>query len=445
MGKHLRWISRLILALILVELVSPVPPALAAVDTITVTPGSQDSAFGKDPSACTLREAIYAVNHHISFDGCVADASTKKIVLPAGNYLLTRGGSGEEASYWGDLDISSDVTIIGAGAATTSVSVDPNTAINDRDRIFNVKNGQPERITVTIQGLTISGGYAQDKGGGGAILNEDAEVILRAVIIKSNEAAKGTSGGGILNEGLMTIDNSVIDSNRAAYFGGGIENHGQMTITHSLVVGNIAIAGGGVDNLPKDRSTGYAKMTNVTVAANIGGGINNSGKFYATNLTIARNDGTGLFLNGVDYDANLRNTIVAYHFPYPDCQLQYQETRFTSGGYNLIDNTQNSDPNTYLCPFNNGGVTSDILDQDPLLSESLMKNLGSFTQTYGFTSPQSPAVDAIPVNDPNCPAYDQFYHRRPADGGSGRPIGCDIGAFELNAIPYMLFLPTIRN
>jgi len=449
MNIYFRITSFLIITLLLAALFIPVVPTQGASDTIVVTPGSQDKDFGTNASVCTLREAIWAINRHYSFDGCIANAATNKIYLPAGNYLLTRAGSGEEASYWGDLDIRSDVTITGAGADKTLIYVDTNlTPINDRDRIFHIQNpivnGKPKMITVTIQNLTIAGGYAQDNGGGGGILNKDATVFLRSVIIRDNEAAKGTSGGGILNNSIMTIDNSILISNLAAYFGGGIENRGQTIIKNTLITGNSANSGGGVDNLPDNRDTGYLKMSNVTVTQSLsGGGINNSGKFEGTNLTIARNNGTGLFLNGTDYAVTLRNTIIAYHSPEPACQLQYQITRFTSGGYNLIDDTKNFDPSIYICPFNSKGVTTDILDQDPLLSPVPISIRNSFTRVFDFTNTQSPAVDAIPADHPYCLDIDQLFHGRPASGNPGKPIGCDIGAYELGGSPHGVLLSMI--
>ena len=44
------------------------------------------------------------------------------INLPAGTYTLTIGGTGEDAAATGDLDITSELTISGAGAGTTIVS-----------------------------------------------------------------------------------------------------------------------------------------------------------------------------------------------------------------------------------------------------------------------------------------------------------------------------------
>lgn len=437
-------LARVFIVLILMAfIISSATPGYAVSDTIVVN-AFHDEVPGTNNNACTLREAIRAINLQMSIGGCTANATTNRIVLPAGTFYLSVPGSGEDWAYSGDLDIRRSLTITGAGATRTIITVDTeNTQIRDRDRIFHIKNVDAKSvIKVSFQDLTISNGYAQDKNGGGGILNENAEVTLKKVIITKNEAAKGTIGGGILNSGKMTIENSIIDSNLSTYYGGGVKNHGQMTITNSQITRNSANAGAGMDNLPDDRSTGFLHMTNVTVAENQGGGINNSGKFDGINLTIVRNKGIGLDLNGYDYLVNLRNSIIAYHGESPNCKLQYSETVFVSHGYNLIGNTKSSDSDKILCPFNHG---TDIIDQDPLLSESLVSIENSFTKTYDFASPDSPAIDAIPSSDPYCPKTDQLLHLRPSPGGTGKATGCDIGAYELNGEPTekFLYLPVL--
>jgi len=57
---------------------------------------------------CSLREAITAAN---------ADT----ITLPAGTYTLAIPGADEDGNATGDLDITSDLNVSGAGADTTVV------------------------------------------------------------------------------------------------------------------------------------------------------------------------------------------------------------------------------------------------------------------------------------------------------------------------------------
>jgi CSLREA domain-containing protein len=66
---------------------------------------------------CSLREAIQAANTDSSVDTCAAGDGADTIGLPMGTYLLTIAGVSEDDGATGDLDITSDLTLEGAGAA----------------------------------------------------------------------------------------------------------------------------------------------------------------------------------------------------------------------------------------------------------------------------------------------------------------------------------------
>src|SRR5262245_61176488 len=86
--------------------------------TVTKTDDTNDGAC--DVSDCSLREAIIAANNN---------PGAETIALPAGTYVLTRTGTGEDLASTGDLDIRDDLTIDGD---------DPNTTIIDADNIDRV-------------------------------------------------------------------------------------------------------------------------------------------------------------------------------------------------------------------------------------------------------------------------------------------------------------------
>jgi CSLREA domain-containing protein len=79
-------------------------------DVVDANPGNglcdTGNLVGSDPE-CTLRAAVQEAN---------ALAGTDTINLPAGTYTLTIGGTGEDVAATGDLDITADVTITGAGS-----------------------------------------------------------------------------------------------------------------------------------------------------------------------------------------------------------------------------------------------------------------------------------------------------------------------------------------
>lgn len=78
---------------------------------------------------CSLRGAIIAANAN----GVGADT----INLPAGTYTLTLAGINEDLGATGDLDITSNITIAGAGAASTIIQAGTTNA-NGIDRVFDL-------------------------------------------------------------------------------------------------------------------------------------------------------------------------------------------------------------------------------------------------------------------------------------------------------------------
>ena len=66
---------------------------------------------------------------------------------------------------------------------------------------------------------------------------------INGVTIRYGVASTGRGGGGVLNAGTLTIENSTIYSNTAD-FGGGITNQKILTLTHCIVDNNEAISWG---------------------------------------------------------------------------------------------------------------------------------------------------------------------------------------------------------
>src|SRR6188472_3443873 len=126
--------------LVLLGVFWPVSPAYAA--TITVT--STADEFGT-PAGCSLREAIQAANADAAFGGCPAGSGDDTITVPAGTYILTLVGANDDLNQSGDLDIRSNITINGAGSASTVIDG------NATDRVVDVPLGAVFSISqVTI-------------------------------------------------------------------------------------------------------------------------------------------------------------------------------------------------------------------------------------------------------------------------------------------------------
>jgi uncharacterized repeat protein (TIGR01451 family) len=141
-----------------------------------------------------------------------------------------------------ELYIQKSLNIYGPGPEVISVSGE---GVTNVFRIIRDRN-------VTISGLTITKG-AGSKYPGGGVAN-DGTLHLTNVVVSLNTAS--TFGGGIYNAetGTMTILQSKVTQNEALGYGelaggGGIWNDGQLTLNYVYVAGNKApVAGGGIYN-----------------------------------------------------------------------------------------------------------------------------------------------------------------------------------------------------
>jgi len=331
----------------------------------------------------------------------------------------------------GELLISKDLTITGPGASRLAISG------NNASRVFRIPAGTVSISNVTIQ----NGNIPTGQQGGGGIFNQGT-LTLNNVVVRNN-TVNGTDspdvGGGICNgwglgKGTLIINDSMISGNTAAR-GGGIFNTGAetLTITNSTVTGNTAIRAGGIlsyatvnmmnstisNNIASNSSGGIEHspltnapmtLTNVTISGNsshpgFGDGISNLGS-NTTLTNVTISGGIGIgVLNWEGSVISLRNTIIANNGA--NCY-----GTVTSLGYNLSsDNT---------CGFTG---TGDQNKTDPLLGP--LQDNGGPTFTHALLT-GSPAINAADPN--NFPPTDQRGVIRPQGAGP------DIGAFEFGAL-----------
>jgi CSLREA domain-containing protein len=152
---------------------------------------------------CSLREAVVTAN---------ACPDMQAIQIPAGTYVLTRTGAGEDAASTGDLDLTDQVSLIG----TDHPIIDG----NGKDRVFDAL---PAARKVEIVGVTIQNGHAESGGG----IRNQTDMILYNVTIQDNTASTSVAGvpangGGILSEGDNNLDmhSVLVNGNRADYGAG---------------------------------------------------------------------------------------------------------------------------------------------------------------------------------------------------------------------------------
>jgi hypothetical protein len=165
--------------------------------------------------------------------------------------------------------IAKDLTLLGAGADQTILSRDSG---KHKDRDFRVLQ-TAAGATVTVQDLTITKGSPPGYNEGGGILN-DGTLTLRNLTVTRNGAG---SGGGIHNNGTLSLVNVTVAENDALA-GGGIANVGTATLSDSRVTGNggAAYFGGGILN-GGTMTLGAGSSVSGNVAWFNGGGIYNDG------------------------------------------------------------------------------------------------------------------------------------------------------------------------
>jgi uncharacterized repeat protein (TIGR01451 family) len=295
-----------------------------------------------------------------------------------------------------------DKDVMLSGGWDTSFSVQDGIIIingEDSRRGIRVNSG----VNVTIDRIMIENGYGFN---GGGILNEGTLTLSECSIENSVGYDSHSEGGGIHNSfgGTLSLNYCEIMGN-TAYTGGGIyNNNGSVTLNNSSVSGNKLTSGSGGGGI---KSSGTLILNNSTVSGNIGGsggGIYGGATLY--NSTITNNQGSNG--GGVWGNMSLQNSIIAGNEAWwaPDCS-----GTMTTLGYNLIGDSTN-------CTFTPG--TGDLSD--------VAAKIGPLVGSPGYhpLAFDSPAVDA--GNPAGCTgstgplATDQR--------GAARVGVCDIGAYE---------------
>jgi len=356
----------LLLALFLLAL-----PVQATVFTVTKTADTLDGyCHDRD---CSLREAISAAN--------APDLSGRinVVVVPAGIYRLTRAGAGEDGNAAGDLDLNSQMILVGAGAGSTILDG------GGLDRVLDTRG------PVEIFGVTIRNGRVDGDGGGLLVRGAGSSqpVLLHRSVVSGNLAQNGGSGGGIVVQGYLEVRDSAVLENQAEGNGGGISagDGGQVTVRNVTVSGNLAHGSGG----------------------GLAGSMDVSGSTIVLNE--AHVSGGGI---GSAPDSEIFGSIVAQNTSPqdPDCQGA------ASLGYNV---------------FGVGGCQPQPTDKHGTLASPLPAVSEVLSGGFGPT-PVHPPYLGGPAEDmvaaPFCEAADQV--------GQARSAPCDAGALELSANPVCI-------
>ena len=235
-------------------------------------------------------------------------------------------------------------------------------------------------------------GVTIDAGGKSSVLKVDTSVTasLSGLTITGGSVSGKGDGGGVNNDGHLTLTRCTVSGNSAGY-GGGVFDYGTATLTDCTIVGNSAGAGGGVlDVALADTVT----LTNCTVSGNSAGTGGGVWIYDGSTLTIG-------------------DTIVAGNTGGAAPDIAGPVT--TDLGYNLIDASDGSSGLT--AAGDEVGTAASPIDAEL----APLGDYGGPTQTMALL-PGSPAIDTgIAVAGVTT---DQR--------GVSRPLGTvpDIGAFE---------------
>jgi hypothetical protein len=218
-----------------------------------------------DSEAGSLRQAIADSNAEVGADEIVFDDRL------LGGVLNLTGG---------ELTIADSLTIRGLNEKFLTIAADKSS------RIFKIEDADDtQAIEVFIEGLTISGGFSVE--GGGGIFNHENLTLTDSKLTNNSTP---NEGAGIYNLGSLVISQSEISGN-SADLGGGIYNQGILDLDDSRVFSNKARSGGGLYN------ENILKIANSEIYENSakfgGGGIFNSDRALITKTNISDNDARG--------------------------------------------------------------------------------------------------------------------------------------------------------
>jgi predicted outer membrane repeat protein len=404
----------------------PLTAALALGMGLSLAPTTYAATFTVttlgDSGAGSLRAAIASANGAAGADTVNFQAGL------TGTITLTTG----------EIAITDDLTITGPGAASITITKSGAAA-----RLLDINAGTP---TVTISGLTFTGG--DPAGAGGAIAIRNGTLTIQSSVFTSNSTTGTFAGGGALYSyhGTLTIQNSVFSGNTGAGGGALYSNYGggPVNIQNSTFSGNTARRAGGAL---------YATAPNVTIQGSTFSG-NTSGRaggalyvrdgLVIQNSTFSGNsaagDGGAIFLYGGSTATISNSTITGNSTATGEggAIILYNDTlnlastiianNTDTNGANEIFDLGNSTVNAtnsliqVTTGFTFGTNTANITGQNPLLGP--LANNGGPTQTHALLA-GSPAIDT--GSNPLALSFDQ------RGTGFARTVGAqtDIGAFEV--------------
>lgn len=303
------------------------------------------------------------------------------------------------------------------------------TAIAIGAGLVNYNGGTLSLERSRMEGNWIQGTITNSGNGGGLHNAINSHTIMVSSTVMQNRAFVG---GGIQNDGLMTITASSVYSNQAFQVGGGIANIGGPDPLAHLVVVNSTVSGnssaGDAGGIRNDGDLMLHHVTVVRNAADTDGDGNGDGGGISTSrrANISMVSATYESVIGLNIDAS---PVVTNRIPVPDCS-----GTLVVQNYGLLQHTQG-------CQLS-GTLSGAMIGVDPILGP-LQDNGGDSWSVQPMFG--SPLIDGGALQScsgiANAPlSIDQR--------GQPRPLGdrCDLGAVEaVNLVTSKLYLPILQQ
>jgi CSLREA domain-containing protein len=343
----------------------------AAMFTVNSTADTDDLVCNAAPD-CTLREAINAANAapgpdtiDFSVSGTITLGSTLPNVTDTTG-LTTIDGAGQSITVSGNNSVRVMIVDLGASLDLRNLTIANGLANVSGD---NFGGGILNNGTLTMTTSTLTNNFAVFGGGifNTGTLTLTSSTVSRTVALPliTPVGDSAAFGGGIDNRAIAMLTNSTVSVLAAANEGGGILNQGTLNLTNSTVSGNSGVnTGGGIDNLAGTLSLANSTVSGNSAAFGAGGGIVNYPAAVAT----------------------VKNTIVANSTSGGDCS-----GTITSLGHNL--SSDNS------CGLDSDGANPDTTDGDWINTDPVLgalANNGGPTDTHALLT----GSPAIPANRP---------------------------------------------
>lgn len=236
--------------------------------TLTSNTALTGGAISND-GMITLNQATFASNQASQRGGGFSNIYGGTSTISASRFEQNKGGF-----YGGGISNSGSLIV-------SNTNIITNTALNGA--------GITNDGSITMTQILIHENRATGNGGGFASLYTSHATFTNATI--TNNIAT-IYGGGIANNGTLSVTKSLIKSNKAT-LGGGLSSDGTLTMSQTTIVTNTASNGGGMVNRSGGIANVYQSMIEQNTATNGGALVNAAaGKLNLTQTNIAQNVAT---------------------------------------------------------------------------------------------------------------------------------------------------------